>query len=184
MKVLIVDNGTKHLPSLKRLLSSNEVIILPFSSVYSEDDQFDLIILSGGSKFAIKQNPEKFTNEIDLVKNLTTPIIGICEGCEIIAYAYDSKLVSFRPKAKGIMDIQIIDKSFFNLSSPIKVYEAHHWAIGSLGPKLIGIAKSEHGWEIIKHKERSIYGLQFHPEMFVDKTLGDEVFKKIISVVE
>lgn len=184
MKVLIIDNGTKHLINLKRLLSIYDVTILPFSDNYLNPDQYGLIILSGGSSFAIAQNPEKFTNEMNLIKNSNIPIIGICEGCEIIAYTYGSKLESFEPKSKGIKEIEIIDKSQLNFPSPIKVYEAHHWAIIKLGRKLLGIAKSVTGFEIIKHEEKPIYGLQFHPEMFVDETLGDEIFNKLITLTK
>jgi len=181
MKVLIIDNGTKHLRSLKKLLSAYEVNIFPFFSNYSNIEQYNLIVLSGGSKFAVTQNPEKFTGEIDLIKNSTIPIIGICEGCEVIAYVYGSKLKSFGPKIKGVKTIEIVDNTIIDSNGPINVYEAHHWAIEKLGKDLIGVAKSQNGFEIIKHRQKPIYGLQFHPEMFVDKTLGDEIFKQIVD---
>lgn len=183
MKVLIIDNSTKHLQSLKNLLLSHELTILTFSSTYSDTEQYDLIVLSGGSKFAITQKPEIFANEIELIKNSSKPIIGICEGCEIIAYAYGSKLESFSPKVKGIKTIQIIDNSVIDFKNPINVYEAHHWAIKELGKDLIGIAKSDRGWEIIKHENKPVYGFQFHPEMFVDKARGDEIFKSIVKII-
>ena len=180
MNILLIDNGSKHLKKLQRLLSSNSITTIPFFSSYP-DKRFDLIILSGGSRFAVNENPEKFDKEINLIKNAQTPIIGICEGCEIIAYAFGSKLEKFTPKSKGIKTIEIVDKAFLESPKEIKVYEAHHWAIKKLGQNLIEVAKSQNGFEIIKHRQKPIYGLQFHPEMFVDKTLGDEIFKQIVD---
>jgi gamma-glutamyl-gamma-aminobutyrate hydrolase PuuD len=63
----------------------------------------------------------------------------------------------------------------------IKVFEAHHWAITDLGKYLKGLAKSRTGYEIIKHKTKNIFGLQFHPEMLDNESAGDEIFRRIIS---
>jgi GMP synthase (glutamine-hydrolysing) len=181
MKILIIDNGAKHLGKLKDLLRENEIEIYPLFSKYPRAENYDLVILSGGGQLSIVTNPEIFTEEINLIKKCKVPIIGICEGCEIIAYAFGSRLEFNKPKNKGVKKIEMVNHDFVNIIGPIEVYEAHFWAIKETGEYLTGIAKSERGWEIIKHKDRCIYGLQFHPEMFVDKTQGDEIFKKIVN---
>ena len=38
------------------------------------------------------------------------------------------------------------------------------------------------GIEAIRHKTYLIYGVQFHPEMFVDKTCGDEIFHNFLRL--
>lgn len=43
---------------------------------------------------------------------------------------------------------------------------------------------SKDGVEIIKHKQKIIYGFQFHPEMFPDQTQGDELFANLINLVQ
>ena len=49
------------------------------------------------------------------------------------------------------------------------VFESHSYEISKLGNSLDSIAKSENCKnEIVKHKELSIYGTQFHPEMTND----------------
>jgi len=183
MKILLIDNGTKHLDSLKSLLSNHRVDVVQLFSRYPSTFGYNLIVLSGGSKIAIKVSPESFGQEIELIKNSKTPIIGICEGCEIIAYAFNSDLEKITPKAKGVKEIEAMNDNFFTLPSPIKVYEAHHWAIKRLGRKLTAIARSETGFEIIKHKSKKIYGFQFHPEMFTDKLVGDEIFNLVIKKI-
>ena len=131
---------------------------------------------------ALLNAPEVFKEEINLIKNTYIPIIGICEGCQLIAYSFGSTLEFVENKIKGIKQIEIIDKGhkLFNNLGSLSVYEAHHWAIKKLGKDLIAWAKSKYGYEIIKHIGKNIYGLQFHPEMLVDKTQGDELFKNII----
>lgn len=183
MKILLIDNGTKHLNSLKKLLSGHKVDVFKLFSKYPSTFGYNLIILSGGSKVGIKESPESFYQEIELIKNSKTPIIGICEGCEIIAYAFNSDLQKISPKAKGIKEIEVLYNNFFALPSPILVYEAHHWAIKRLGRKLMAIAKSETGFEIIKHKSKNIYGFQFHPEMLTDKLVGGDIFNLVIKKI-
>ena len=183
MKVLIIDNGTKHLRRLKDLLAGNELKIHPLFQKYPLSENYDLIVLSGGSRIAIVNAPEIFKEEINLVKYSTKPIIGICEGCEMIAYTFGSKLEFNESRAKGIKRIEIVEKGYFDFKVPIEVYEAHQWVIKELGKDLVGIAKSAYGWEIIKHKIKPIYGFQFHPEMLIDSTLGNEIFEQIVDKV-
>ena len=64
------------------------------------------------------------------------------------------------------------------------VYEAHRWIIPQLGRDLIGIAQSANGYEIIKHKSRQIYGLQFHPEKYTKKSSGKYIFNQIVDVIK
>lgn len=185
MKILVIDNGTKHLGRLKHLLYGNDIIIYPLFRKYPNSSLFDLTILSGGSQFSIIDAPEIFEEEIGLIKKSLKPLIGICEGCEMIAYTFGSKLEFYQQKSKGLRKIEpIADNQIFKDLGNMKVYEAHHWAITELGKYLIGLAKSRTGYEIIKHNARDIYGFQFHPEMLDDESVGDELFRRVIRKVK
>jgi carbamoylphosphate synthase small subunit len=48
----------------------------------------------------------------------------------------------------------------------------------------VGLANSIEGIEIIKHKDKPIYGFQFHPEMFPNLSDGDELFANIVKIVQ
>lgn len=63
----------------------------------------------------------------------------------------------------------------------IPVFESHRFAIEKISNVIEALATSDHGIEMIKHKDKPIYGLQFHPESFIDKTQGDEIFLKILE---
>jgi len=183
MKTLIIDNGTRHLGKLKELLFGQELEIMPLFRKYPVSG-FDLLILSGGSQYSIASAPEIFSEEEKLIKSSQIPMVGICEGCEMIAYAFGSKLEHVK-SIKGLKKIELLyDDPLFKGFENIKVYESHRWSVTKLGKDLIGIAKSNTGYEIIKHKNKMIYGLQFHPEMFADKTLGNEIFTNIFSKIK
>ena len=60
------------------------------------------------------------------------------------------------------------------------VFESHSYEISKLGNSLECIAESSNCKnEIVKHKDLSIYGTQFHPEMTKDGQTMIEKFAKL-----
>jgi anthranilate/para-aminobenzoate synthase component II len=49
---------------------------------------------------------------------------------------------------------------------------------------LIPLAESRDGIEIIKHKFKNIFGLQFHPSVFPEKTYGNEIFNNLLNILK
>jgi anthranilate/para-aminobenzoate synthase component II len=45
------------------------------------------------------------------------------------------------------------------------------------------VASSEHGPELIRHRELPIFGLQFHPEKAMDGANGMAILKKVFDLV-
>lgn len=183
MKILVVDNGTSYLEQLKDLLSGHDFFVIRYSDIRDvRSDDFDAIILSGGHDFPVNGNGEKLKKEIDLINTAGKPILGICFGFELIAYIFGSKLEMMRDKEHGILDIFVVepDEIFTDIPN-FKVYESHRWVIKEPAKDLIVLACSKDGIEAIKHKNKPIYGVQFHPEMFIEKTCGDEIFRNFLK---
>ena len=186
MNILITDNGTLRLAELTKLLKGNEYQIVSVDKLDTIDTQsFDLIILSGSSKFPIFGNEDLYKNEVDLIKKSDVPIIGICLGFELIGYAYGARLEAMDHKKREVVKIQTTQPSqiFDNLPN-FRVYKAHRWVIKELPTELVELARSSDGVEVIKHKNRKIYGFQFHPEMLPDETCGDEIFNNLLSMIQ
>lgn len=181
MKILLIDNGSSFLDKLAELIPGQEIVRKWNNISDINSDDFDLIILSGGHNFEIEGNEVRLQEEINLIKNTKKPLIGICYGCELIAKAFNGVLEKSLDKHKGIIDVSFADESFLKRGEKVKVYENHRWIIKTLPADFVSLAHSEHGPEIIKHKNKSIYGLQFHPEKCVSETEGDEVFLSIFN---
>lgn len=178
MKILLIDNGTTLLNKLKELIPGNE-IVHSYDDFDKDTTNFDLVILSGGSKYQLVGNKDKFTKELDFIKNTDKPVIGICFGYELIAVAFGATLKELSENKKGIYEVEILDGNLGE--GKIKVCESHKWVIDKLPDVFEVLAKSDDGPEMIKHKEKPIYGLQFHPENFTEQTKGDELFLKLLS---
>lgn len=185
MKILVVDNGTKYRRQIQRLLNGNKIKVVRYNSInLGLVNQYDLMVLSGGRPFPVVGNEKLYQKEINLIKNFQKPIIGICLGFELIAYAFGAHLEFFHQKEKGIIELEIVapDPIFKNIPN-VKVFENHRWVIKRLPDCLLELAHSKDGIEVFKHKKRLIYGFQFHPEMFVEKTCGDEIFKNVFNIM-
>lgn len=186
MNILIIDNGSNYLEKLKTLISPNSPVVKTYSQINQLDyDQYDLIILSGGHTFPVVGNEHRLSQEITLIQHTTTPILGICFGFELIAHTYGAKMQRMPTNEKAILQIsKLVDDPIFTNIHDLNVFESHRWVVSDPGKILLPLAKSKDGIEIIKHPDKPIYGFQFHPEMFLDQTQGDELFANFMKIVQ
>lgn len=180
-KILLINNLTKHLEELQEILKPNEIITVPFYKIPKDYSIFDAIILSGGSKYRIKDKGYKFREEIEIIKNTSIPIFGICLGFELICYVYKESLEKLKEKEKCIKEIEILkrDKIFEGVKE-LKVFEAHKFYVKEVN-NLIPLAKSKTGIEIVRHLTKPIYGVQFHPEIRLENNNGFKVLKNFLK---
>lgn len=187
MNILIVDNGTSYIESLKRLVNQHQVSSISFNHLTDltlADNNYDLIILSGGHDFSVVGNEDLFAREISLLRKSVVPILGICLGFELIAVTFSAKLIHRQAKEKGVVHIKpVMESALFDKLKSISVFESHRWVVEDPGSELVNLANSQSGVEIIKHRSKDIYGFQFHPEMFVELTEGDEIFNNFLRII-
>lgn len=112
MNIVIIDNGTMRLKELYSMLCKHRVTTYTYNAHYLIDESTDLAILTGSSNVSLFSHINELKNEIDLIKKSTIPIIGICLGCELIAYAFGANIKYLGLKERGITKILIIDKAF------------------------------------------------------------------------
>lgn len=184
MKILIIDNGTSFLKELCSLLKNHKITIISLDEASSKKaKEFDLAILSGGHKYSLKHHANKYSKELNILKHIHIPVLGICLGFEIIAFLFGAKLARLHKKEKGIVEVSLSKDIITAGLKTIKVYESHRWVIKNPGRNLVSIGTSRDGVEIIKHKSKSIYGFQFHPEITRPSADGKKIFLKVISVI-
>ena len=80
---------------------------------------------------------------------------------------------------KGNETIEISQNNLITKNS-INVFESHAFEISKLPNMLTTIGKSNNcKYEIIQHKEKLIFGTQFHPEMSLD---GNNLIENFCSL--
>ena len=126
----------------------------------------DHIILSPGPGF-----PNDAGICIELIKEAgDIPVLGVCLGHQAIGEAFGAKIVHAPRIMHGKSDTVEIDEScpiFEGIGKTLEVGRYHSLVIdnNSLPDNLKITAASDDGCIMaIRHKERQVYGIQFHPE--------------------
>lgn len=180
MKIVIIDNASHFIDEIKDMVKDHEVVVTDFGAKYPDAD---LYILSGGHLKAVENDDGDYGLERELIKNTDKPIFGICLGFELIVQVFGGKLVRHDYKEKGITKIEVVQEDPVLAGfKTFEVYENHRWVANDLSPELVGLAKSDSGWETVRHRTKPIYGVQFHPEHFLAGNGGREVFEGFMEV--
>jgi GMP synthase (glutamine-hydrolysing) len=116
------------------------------------------IIISGTS---LKDN--SFLNDIEKfnwIKDINKPILAICGGMHILGLIFNGKL-----KKQQEIGLKKVDfkKEFFDFFGVKEVYELHNFYVESSEYDIIALSKNCP--QAIKHKNKNIYGVLFHPEV-------------------
>ena len=173
MKILIINNETLHLKELIELFKDNDVDVCNIWDNF-DINTYDLYVLSWWSHHSIFFEPNPYQKEINFIKTTKKKVIWICLWCQIIAKAYNSILDELPQKIKWIINIEYNNKIY-------KVFEAHRYAIKNLSKDLLSLCESKYGYEIIKHKNKSIRWFQFHPEVHMKSNQWKKILQQIIE---
>jgi GMP synthase (glutamine-hydrolysing) len=123
------------------------------------------LILSGGPSSVYEPNAPRLDPRI-LEANL--PILGLCYGHQLIAEITNGKVEPATRKEYGIAQVTI-DKTvgvLAGLSKKEKVWMSHGDIVLAVPPGFEVLAHTEScPVAAFKHKEKPIYGLQWHPEV-------------------
>ncbi len=103
---------------------------------------------------------------LECIKSVNIPVLGICLGHQVIGVLFGSKIYEHGEAEHGDRKVTIVndDKIFKDMSHEFHAQTLHTASV-SLPHSFKHLAKSYscHN-ESMKHKEKDIYGFQFHPE--------------------
>lgn len=168
----VVNNGTHFLEELKHslgvvgvdyeLLSGGAEISASMLRIYEG------IILTGGDAHVYEPD-ELATVWVDgkVLEMAEIPVLGICLGHQLIARHYGASIQPLPNPINGEETIEIMspDVLFAGLSGRFRARIAHDDEVVRLAGPLLRLARSAIGeHEAIRHNDRPVYGLQFHPE--------------------
>ena len=179
--ILVVDMNGKQdslgyyefvMPILTIAQELDECLVKHYSEVSSKDlADCNKIILSGT---ALKDNitlndPEKF----NWLKSVDKPVLGICAGMQTIGVVFGLLLTMCLEVGMTPMTTLSENPLF---SATFKAYSLHNYSVESSEDFEV-LAESPRCLQAIKHKQKPIYGVLFHPEV-----RNAEILKRFITL--
>ncbi len=171
-KILIIDFGSQVTKLIARRIRElgiySEVISNTNVEKINSFNGVSGIILSGGPSTVTKKNFPKISNKI-FMSNI--PILGICYGLQLITVKFGGEVKSgIKKREYGRTSIKSVKKSdfvknFFE-NRKTEVWMSHQDCVTKLPKHFKSLASSQNSkYAIIEHKNKKIYGIQFHPEV-------------------
>jgi GMP synthase (glutamine-hydrolysing) len=185
-KILVLDFGSQTTQLIARRVREQKVYceIHPFNLSIDKIKEINPggIILSGGPSSvydtdAPKSDPELF--------NLNIPVLGICYGVQLMTEQLGGRVekADKREFGKANLKISLSNGLFDGLvanSTQHQVWMSHGDRIEELPAGFEISATSEHSpLAAIRHPEKNLYGVQFHPEV-VHSLIGEEVLRNFL----
>ncbi|MCK4346174.1 MAG: gamma-glutamyl-gamma-aminobutyrate hydrolase family protein [Bacteroidales bacterium] len=191
--LLIIDNQSAFIKKFKRQYLAEQ----DFDYVFFDHNQpitlsakakIKGIILSGGRGNPFE--PLNLTSNFVALMNFNVPIIGFCLGHEILAVAYRGRikrLAEYHGKKELVTIIKPDDPIFTGLKKQeFLLMKRHAFHVSELPVSFESLATSDTcSNEIIRHKQKPIYGFISHPEVSgEDGMLMVKNFLKICKIID
>ncbi|KAK8083614.1 GMP synthase [Apiospora saccharicola] len=173
MTILVLDFGSQTSHLILRRLRALGVFaeLLPCNTKIAELTWKPKgIVFSGGPASVY----DEVSPHVDpAVFELAVPILGICYGCQEIAWRVDSKNVARGEKREyGHADVNVTkvnshaDRLFAGMGDKVAAFMSHFDKLVKLPTDYVVIANTKNSeFAGIAHKEKPIFGVQFHPEL-------------------
>ncbi len=183
--LLVIDCGSKYTPNLKESLDSLQV---DYNTVEMEDlDEHEFgnyrgYIISGSPIFLSEMDEEEFLKPFQFIKETSKPVLGICFGHQILGKLFGSE-ISHGTFAQGPKVVHRLteDELFSDIGIETPFMQEHHERI-TLPPGFHQLGTStDADIEAMKHKEKPIWGVQFHPE--VSGEHGQRLLKNFCELI-
>lgn len=166
MKILVINNHGQYNHRIYRSLHYLKIPaeLIPNTTPIQEINEKNPlgIILGGGPAV------ERSGNSKEYVENLDCPMLGICLGHQIIAQVYGGEIGSAGIESYAKTRITIVDENdiFKGVGDVMDVWSSHKDEVKTLPPGFKVLAVSPVcEFEAMKHENKPIYGIQFHPEV-------------------
>lgn len=195
--------------TLARLGAEGQGIVLPFREITVENmtkmrPEFLALSPNGMPWCRYKgkngENLDEFLKALKvIVEEMNIPVIGICGGHQALALAFGGKVGPIKggeddcfsyghnPTERGRHDVHVQqqDPLFLGMGQSLNLVQNHYDEVKKLPPGFISLAANELcAYQIIRHPEKPVYGVQAHTEYFLPKRPdGGLLLKNFLKIV-
>lgn len=186
-KILVLNFGGQYDQLIARRVRDDGVYaeILPYTATLDEikNGNYTGIIFTGGPNSVFDMNSPHYNSEI---LELGIPILGICYGCQLIAYMCESTVETAEKSEYGRVELKRnCDDSilFKGIPESSFVFMSHTDRVKTLpcGYKITAFTENC-PVAAYENTDKNIYGVQFHPEVS-HSDFGKAVLHNFLYVV-
>lgn len=182
-KVAILDCGGQYTKVIDRRVRELEVLtdLYPVDTPAARLKGYSAIILSGGPGNVWNMDAPR----LDMgIMDMGVPVLGICYGMQLINEYFGGKCSDTLQKEYGETHIKVDAQCplFAGLREEQAVLMNHGNTVSTLGEGLAACAWSGDAVAAVRHTQKPIYGVQFHPEVDLTEH-GQQMFQNFLRGV-
>lgn len=184
-KVLVLDFGGQYNQLIARRVREHKVYceLLPYTTSIEKIKEFNPIgiIFTGGPACVDEENAPHIDKKI---LELGIPVLGICYGCQLIAYTLDGEVAKATAREYGKSEINYRESKLFKGVKQNNICWMSHTYYVSKLPTGYTVSATTRTCPVagMENEEKGIYGIQFHPE--VAHTIeGDKILHNFLYEV-
>ena len=167
-KILVLDFGGQYNQLIARRVRDNNVYaeILPYTTPIEviKANNYKGIIFTGGPNSVYDMKSPHYTKEI---LELGIPVLGICYGCQLIAWMCDGVVKTAPVSEYGKIEVTVKDSLLFKGIPEKSVVWMSHTDYIAQPPahfEVVGCS-NDCPCAAMQYPEKGIYAVQFHPEV-------------------
>lgn len=166
-RILIIDCGSNKITHLEEVVYEYaDYQTLPFFEVDQKViKDFKGIIISGAPILITEEEMTPFVEQIQWVKKVEIPVLGICFGHQLLGLAFRA----FGDRMKECRDMNeieaFVDCPILSRLPDVFDMQEDHCECISIPDEFELVANSDECInEVMQHQSRPLFGVQFHPE--------------------
>lgn len=184
-KIVVLDFGSQYSHLICRRIREFSVYaeLVPFDISFEELQKHNPkgIIFSGGPSSVYNSDAPVPENKIF---DMNLPLLGICYGHQLIVNKFGGKVKRANKEyGSSVLTVDSDDNLLSGVGKSVRAWMSHGDEAEQIPPgfKVIGHTENAKA-AAIASKEKSIYGIQFHPEV-VHTEQGTEILKNFVLKV-
>ena len=189
VRIYVIDNGGQWTHREWRTLRDLEVEtrIVPNTTPLKDllhDDIQGLVLSGGAPRIGLNGSLGNCAEYLDRAE---FPILGICAGHQFMARHFGGTVKPSKAPEFGQVELTICiedDPLFLGVPKKSIVWESHNDEVTAIPKEFTILGTSENcAIQAMRHSKKTLYGLQFHPE--VEHTqFGEQIFQNFIGLCQ